>query len=111
PIRRVRFVADQDDPALVAAGAQPQRGARTGDTCAHDDRRRAHRAQPTGSKSILSRTPQSGQFQSSGTSDQGVPAGKPSRGAPTSSSSTYSQTGHWYLLMSPWTHADVSFAA
>src|SRR5207253_6064229 len=39
-----------------------------------------------GSKSILSRTPQSGQAQSSGTSLQGVPAGKPSRGWPACSS-------------------------
>src|SRR5829696_2619875 len=41
---------------------------------------------PTGSKSTLSRTPQSGQAQSSGTSLHGVPGGKPSRGWPASSS-------------------------
>jgi Rod binding domain-containing protein len=43
-------------------------------------------ASPSGSKSTLSRTPQSGQTQSSGTSLQAVPAGKPSRGWPVSSS-------------------------
>ena len=40
---------------------------------------------PKGSKSIFSRTAQSGQHQSSGTSSHAVPAGKPSRGAPLAS--------------------------
>ena len=40
----------------------------------------------SGSKSTLSRTPQSGQAQSSGTSLHGVPGGKPSRGCPCCSS-------------------------
>src|SRR5699024_8200072 len=39
-----------------------------------------------GRKSTFSRTPQSGQAQSSGTSDQAVPAGKPSWGSPAASS-------------------------
>jgi hypothetical protein len=37
-------------------------------------------------KSIFSRTPQSGQHQSSGTSRHGVPAGRPPRGSPADSS-------------------------
>ena len=45
-----------------------------------------HGDTPNASKSIFSRTAQSGQHQSSGTSDQGVPGGKPSRGAPARSS-------------------------
>src|SRR4051812_26887170 len=40
----------------------------------------------TPSKSTFSRTAQSGQHQSSGTSRHGVPAGNPSRGAPFTSS-------------------------
>src|SRR5262249_54348305 len=43
-------------------------------------------ASSTGSKSTLSRTPQSGQAQSSGTSAQAVPGGKPSREWPCASS-------------------------
>ena len=49
-------------------------------------RRRSLAPPSTGSKSTLSRTPQSGQAQSSGTSLHGVPGGKPSRGWPASSS-------------------------
>ena len=53
---------------------------------ASSQRRRSLQPRPSGSKSTLSRTPQSGQAQSSGTSLHGVPAGKPSRGCPASSS-------------------------
>ena len=48
---------------------------------------RRHAGPPSaGRKSTFSRTPQSGQVQSSGTEDHGVPGGKPSRGCPASSS-------------------------
>lgn len=40
----------------------------------------------SGAKSTFSRTPQSGQHQSSGIEDQDVPGGKPSRSSPTASS-------------------------
>ncbi len=46
---------------------------------------RLHYSSATGSKSTLSRTPQSGQFQSSGISLHGVPGGNPSRVAPSAS--------------------------
>ena len=48
----------------------------------------------TATKSAFSRTPQSGQHQVSGTELHAVPAGKPSRGAPTASSYTQPHPGH-----------------
>ena len=81
---------------LVAGGAEqglpqqlPGRLGIWGASARHRPHRRSgsgHAASSTGSKSTLSRTPQSGQAQSSGTSLHGVPAGKPSRGWPACSS-------------------------
>ncbi len=70
----------------AAAPTTASRGA-TSTTALHgvtSDRQALTRS--TGTKSTFSRTPQSGQHQSSGTSAQAVPAANPSCSSPTSTS-------------------------